>query len=820
MTGHPITARKGSQSISRQRESRLGIPASLAAIDRLTRNSARAETIDDIYAAAVDAVGDTLGVSRASISLFDPHGVLRFKAWRGLSDAYRRSMEGHSSWSADSSDTEPILIASLETDPRLELLRPSILKEGIRALAFFPLLQPGHLLGKFMAYYEAPHEFNLMEVMLGRIIAGHVAYAVQRKQAEVAARNQERELSDFFEHASIGLHWVGPDGTILRVNQAELDLLGYTREEYVGRHISAFHVDREVIDDILRRLGAGEVLREYEARMRHKDGSIRYVVINSSGLWEDGQFIHSRCFTRDVTERRHTDVALQRLAAIVDSSDDVIVSKDLEGTIQTWNRAAERLFQYSAEEAIGRSITMLIPREHVQEEEVILGKIRRGERVDHFETVRLAKDGRRIDVALTVSPVRDQTGHIIGASKIARDITEIKRAAKEREEILAREQQARTEAEAANRAKDEFLVTLSHELRTPLNAILGWTQLLANTPYDPGRVAKAVETIGRNAKQQVSLIEDLLDVSSILAGRLRLNTRPVDLVNVLVAALDSIRPTAAEKGVALETHLDPDVGPVMGDPDRLQQIFWNLLSNAVKFTSPGGRVSVQLELARSRALIRFTDTGAGISQDMLPVIFERFRQADSSSTRSHGGLGLGLAIVRELVERHGGTVEGSSPGEGQGATFTVVLPMRPLRLPSSIAATQSEVVRCDGIHTLLVDDERDGRELLKLFLEQCGGVVTAVESAAAALAAIEHDRPDVVVSDIAMPETDGYELMRCIRASAAGEHVPAIALTAHATVDARAQAFRAGYDTYLAKPVDPAELAAAVNRLARRSGRV
>jgi PAS domain S-box-containing protein len=792
---------------------------SLEPIARLTAAVARAETLDDIYAAALDTVQATLGVDRAAVLLVDPDGVMRFKAWRGLSDRYRRATEGHSPWPAGTTAAEPILIEDVRADESLAGFRATLRAEGIGALAFFPVLQPGRLLGKFMAYCDAPHRFTSADLRLGRLIADHVTFAVERMRAETALRDRERELADFFEHAPMGLHWVGPDGTILRVNRSELELLGYAREEYVGRHIADFHVDRPVIDDILARLGRGETLAGYEARMRHKDGSVREVLIDSSGLWADGRFVHTRCFTRDVTDRKHLDEVQHRLAAIVDSSNDAIISKNLQGIVQTWNPAAERLFGYTAAEAIGRSITMLIPPESIQEEEMILERLRRGLRIEHYETVRLTKSGRRVDISLQISPVRDHTGRITGASKIARDISESRRAQREYAELLVREQAARGEAEAANRAKDDFLATLSHELRTPLNSILGWAQVLGSARQDPAIVDRALETITRNGRQQARLIEDLLDLSSILGGRLRLNVQPVDLVAVLAAALESIRPAAAEKELELTTAFDPSVGPVSGDPGRLQQVFWNLLTNAVKFSPQGGRVDVQVTREGTQSIVRVTDTGIGIRPEVLPVIFERFRQADSSVTRAHGGLGLGLAIVRELVGLHGGTVEAASPGEGRGATFSVRLPVGAAAVPLHGQAPRATAFeRCDGIHALLVDDEADGRELLAVFLGQQGALVTAVESAAAALTAIERARPDVLVSDIAMPAMDGHELIRRVRALPGGDRIPAIALTAHASANARVEARRAGYDVYLAKPVDPAELAVALRRLARRPG--
>ena len=514
----------------------------------------------------------------------------------------------------------------------------------------------------------------------------------------------------------------------------------------------------------------------------------------------------------------HQDSELYRaqLAAIVDSSDDGIVSKTLQGTITSWNRGAEQLFGWSAAEAVGQHITLIIPEDRHGEEADVIARIRRGDRVDHFETVRRRKDGGLVDVSITVSPIRNADGVIVGASKVARDITDRTRVDKERDEMLAREREARAEAEAANRGKDEFLATLSHELRTPLNAILGWTQVLSNARHDPDTVDRALETITRNAKQQARLVKDLLDLSRILGGKLRLDFRPVDLVAVLTAALETIRLEANAKGVEIRTHFDPLVGTIGGDPERLQQIFWNLLTNAIKFTGHHGRVDLTLETVQSHAVVTVSDTGIGIRPDMLPVIFERFRQGDSSITRAHGGLGLGLAIVKQLTDLHGGTVTAASPGEGRGATFRVTLPIsgRAPR-PEPRELRHPDAGQCEGIDVLLVDDDTDGRSVVRILLEQSGARVTAVESAPDGLSAFQRIRPDILISDLAMPGMDGYEFIRRVRALSDGHRVNAIALTAHASADVRIKAFQAGFDMYVAKPVDPAELVMVVAALSR-----
>jgi PAS domain S-box-containing protein len=383
--------------------------------------------------------------------------------------------------------------------------------------------------------------------------------------------------------------------------------------------------------------------------------------------------------TRDNEEKlantkRAAETLESFLTAIVESADDAIVSKTLEGIITSWNPGAEKLFGYSAAETIGKSISILIPPDHPNEEPNILGRLVRGERIDHYETKRIRKDGKIIDISLTVSPVKNRRGEIIGASKIARDISDRKRIEAERDELLIREQEARSQAEAANRLKDEFLAMLSHELRTPLNAILGWTDVL-NSPKGQGMASHAVEVIQRNARVQKRLIEDLLDMSRILTGKMVIKRETVDLAAVLSAALDSVRSAATAKQITVDLAIDESVRVVTGDSDRLQQVVWNLLANAIKFTPLNGRVELRLQNCGTHAEIVVRDTGDGISPDFLPHVFERFRQGDGSTSRQHGGLGLGLAVVRHLVEAHGGRVWADSGGAGQGSTFVVSLPI-------------------------------------------------------------------------------------------------------------------------------------------------
>jgi signal transduction histidine kinase len=399
-------------------------------------------------------------------------------------------------------------------------------------------------------------------------------------------------------------------------------------------------------------------------------------------------------------------------------------------------------------------------------------------------------------------------------------------AEEERARLHNREQELRRQAEEANRMKDEFLATLSHELRTPLNAMLGWAQVLRLGKLDSAASARALETIERNARAQAQLIADLLDVSRIITGKLRLEVQPVELRRIIEAALDSVRPGADAKGIILDVSLDPLTSPVIGDADRLQQVVWNLLSNAIKFTPAGGAVQVRLEQKGGSAEVRVVDTGLGIRPDFLPYVFDRFRQAESTITRSHGGLGLGLSIVRHLVELHGGAVAVHSEGEGKGATFIVRLPVRQASADqaASLDETQTRLQVWDsqgllaGVQVLVVEDEDDTRELLVTALEQCGAQVASAATAAAALAHLDRSPPDVLVSDLAMPDEDGYSLIRKIRSRGAerGGTVPAAALTAYARAEDRVRALASGFQRHLPKPIDPSDLIAAVAALAGR----
>jgi len=530
------------------------------------------------------------------------------------------------------------------------------------------------------------------------------------------------------------------------------------------------------------------------------------------------------------------DRARALLAAIVASSEDAIVSKTLEGIVTSWNGAAERLFGFTASEMIGQSITRIIPQELQHEEVEILGKLRRGERIERYETIRVRKDGQRLEISLTISPMRDSNGRIFGAAKIAHDITarrhaerqlqhremELAKLAAERELFLESERAARSTAERLSHMKDEFLATLSHELRTPINAIQGWATLLRERKNSPADHARGLETIERNARIQAQIVNDLLDMSRIISGKVQLEVQPLYLHEVINNSIDAVSQSAVAKNIRIQPMLDTGIGLVRGDPNRLQQVLWNLLSNAIKFTAKGGRVQVVLERVNSHVEICIEDTGIGIRPDFLPYVFDRFRQADSGTTRRHGGLGLGLSIVKNLVELHGGTVRVKSPGENQGSTFIVSLPISYVRgsarettaRPGGFGdvAEAIELPELRNIRVLIIDDEADGRTLVAHILQDRGASPVCISSAEEALEALGREHFDVLLSDIGMPNMDGYQLIREVRRldKSRTKPIPAIAITAYARPEDRQRSLLAGFHMHLSKPIEPRELIASI----------
>src|SRR6185295_283596 len=398
----------------------------------------------------------------------------------------------------------------------------------------------------------------------------------------------------------------------------------------------------------------------------------------------------------------------------------------------------------------------------------------------------------------------------------------------ERAEMFKRERAARADAEKANRLKDEFLATLSHELRTPLNAVIGWSRMLSSGRLDRESAGHALEVVERNAWAQKQIIEDILDVSRVITGKLQLNLSPVDLVAVVDAALDAVRPAMEAKEIKIETIIDASLRPISGDPDRLQQVVWNVLSNAAKFTPSGGKIQISVELEGNYGVIKVTDSGPGIAAGFLPHVFESFRQGDGSTTRTHGGLGLGLAIVRHLVELHGGTISVDNRSDGTGAIFTIRLPLPSGELRAESLTTAASIFKenqpeppgLQGLRILIVDDETDALDLISMELAQHGAHVMGVNSAEAALESLSQDTFDILISDIGMPQMDGYDLIRQIRKRDDDtQRIPAVALTAYARVQDRMRAILAGYSTHVAKPVEANELVTVVASLTGRLGK-
>jgi PAS domain S-box-containing protein len=640
---------------------------------------------------------------------------------------------------------------------------------------------------------------------------------------------QQVWLESMLDALAEGVVGVDPGGRVSFMNPAAEALTGWHRGDALGRPIEAV---LWLVDAATRRR-IDHPVAEHPSRAAPKisEGGLLLIASNGTELPvevrantvrdEKGDIVGTVVVLHDVTELRHASGAQNRLAAIVDSSNDAIVSKTLDSIVLSWNRGAEQVFGYSAAEMIGRPITVLFPPDRLAEEADFLARIAKGESIEHYETIRIRKDGTPIDVSVTLSPVREASGRVVAVSKIARDVTERKRVERAHAELLVREQRALEESRSLNRLKDEFVATLSHELRTPINAIVGWANLMASGKLSAADTARAVDVIVRNAGVQTQLISDLMDLSAVVVGKMRLDIQRADLARIVGAAIESIRPSLATKSLTLDARLDEGPVELLADPARLQQVVWNLLTNALKFTPSGGRIDVRVERHAAFARLVVSDTGVGISPDVLPSIFERFEQADASTTRRHGGLGLGLAIARHLVELHGGSIWADSEGVGCGARFTVELGL--LRghahdipaLASDAAGRSEEDRELSGVRILVVDDDESSRRLVGEVLSMAGATVVEVGSAANALRAARHDRFDVLVSDIAMPDTDGYALVQALRQE--GRPVLSVALTAFATDEDRERARHAGFHAHVAKPVLPRELVREITGLVRGS---
>jgi PAS domain S-box-containing protein len=642
---------------------------------------------------------------------------------------------------------------------------------------------------------------------------------------EEALRKSEAQYRLLFESNPQAM-WVYDLATLrfLAVNDAAVRHYGYSRAEFLDMTIKDIRPAEDV--QLLEKYLAGdnpEVDHAGEWRHKKKDGTVIVVDVTASRLNFGGraaEFVS----VEDVTERKKAETALRisedRYRDLVDNSHELVCTHDLEGRVLSVNPWAARVLGYPQDSLIGINIRDgLLPEYRTQFDEYLRTVITEGSARGVMKVRTATGETRLWEYYNTLRTEGVEKPIVRG---MAHDATE-------RRQALKREKEARLEAEAANRVKDEFLSTLSHELRTPLTAIMGWADLLLHDEVDPNKRHQALETIFRNANSQCQLINDLLEVSRIITGKLRLEFVACELQSVIEAAAQSIRPTAEAKGVRLQVLLEPHVGPVFGDSERLQQVVWNLLSNGVKFTRKGGLVQVTLQRINSHVEIIVSDTGIGINSDFLPHVFDRFRQADGSTTRNYGGLGLGLAIVRHLVELHGGTAWAESAGRDQGAKFTVRLPAmtssedQPDEVLSQpaiavVEARDRQPSSLDGLRILVVDDEIDARTLLSAMIERCGAQVVSVSSAREGLESIESWRPDVLIADIGMPVEDGYGLIKKVRAlpKERGGQTPALALTAYARTEDRVRALSEGYQVHLAKPVDRFELAAVVASLGHR----
>jgi PAS domain S-box-containing protein len=661
----------------------------IAACLSFSRALSQAESPEDVYTAALDALSQALSVRRASVLLFDADRVMRFKAWRGLSDACRIAVEWHSPWAPETTDPQTIVIADVTKDRSLEAYRAVLAEERIAALLFIPLVTAGRVIGTFMLCYETPHHVSEEEQQLAETVAAQVAFALAKTSAEERARLNEERLRFALDAAAMGTWELDLHTRIVSWSDTLQRIHGYDPGAFDQRFDFYEHIihpdDRDrVLTSIQWAIDGGKPY-DIEYRVVGGEGRVRWVESKGRVEYENGQPVRMTGICMAVTRRKEAEFA--RLA----------------------------------------------------------------------------------------------------------------------------------DAHEANELKDQFLATLSHELRTPLNAIIGWIQMLERDAASPDRVRHAIDIIRRNAKLQAQLIEDILDVSRIISGKLTIERQALDVGMLVETTLCGLLPTAALKQIEVTRELADDLPLIEGDPQRLQQVLGNVIANAIKFTPDQGTVSVRCAVSAARLVIEVEDSGVGIAPELLPYIFDRFRQGDSRSTRRHSGLGLGLAIARHLIELHGGDIAAISNGDGRGTTFRIRLPVvSGVTAIERFQAPDEATTDLSGYHVLVVDDLDDSRELLVRLLRQWGAVVRQCSAARVALTELLSARFDLMVADIAMPDLDGYDLIERIRMlHDEAARIPAIAVTAYARREDRDRALRAGYNAHCPKPLDTAEFSRAIAEVIR-----
>ena len=725
----------------------------------------------------------------------------------------------------------------------------------VRANLVVPILHDQEFWGLLIAHHcSAPRQWHPLETDLLQQLATQVSIAIrqaelyqqtqnelaERQRTEEVLRDKEEKLRSalefknrILESSTDCIKVLSLDAKLLYMNAGGMclleieDLTPYLNSEWLCFWQDEYH---QAAKAAIAKAQSGE-LGKFQGFCPTAKGQPKWWDVVVTPVRDAaGEVVQILSISRDITEQKQIAAALQEqtklLQVIVSSMGDGLIAANQQGELTIFNQAAERIFgQLSNDNSADKwasTYGLFLPDQQTlfPKDEVPLARALRGEVVTDIEVfVRRKPADSGQWISASAYPLVDETQQVKGGIVVCRDITERKQTQIERDRLLQLKQAALAEAERINRIKDEFLAILSHELRSPLNPILGWTKLLQKGILNPNKTAEALATIERNARLQTQLIDDLLDMAKILRGKLSMDTNPVSLSLVIESALDTVKTAANAKSIIIHPVL-PDIGQVSGDAVRLQQVVWNLLSNAIKFTPDGGRVDIRLERVDNQAQLTVSDTGKGIHPKFLPYIFESFRQEDTSVTRNYGGLGLGLAIVYQLVEGHGGTITAASPGEGKGATFTVRLPLVKTKLKSN-QPDKLDLQELDltGVRVLTIDDESDSRELLSALLAASGAAVMAVTSAAEFLSALESFSPNILVSDIGMPQVDGYSLLKQVRSlpPERGGQIPAIALTAYAGDIDQQRAKDAGFQIHISKPVEPEQLLRSIAELLNNS---